>query len=334
MRITRKFKPKLVTRSVSLTQSPQRGVSLTQRFASLGGDHWWVLIVIALVASFLFYRLLKLILKIFKRYRNSTRVVPVPKKTILLNTKPDLFGNQPTRKAIFERDDITHYIQTPNFTPDRIVFDLPAGNVQIDNIEDVQNVHCNIVQKYIRKIYEDADIESSRESVSDTDVIAEILEYSGDDPVIRKVLNKIQTRNSNITNVGDKTEMDLLRTIWEKANTDTNIKNFLMTQLKDCEENGSIVCPTGVSTRLAVSTLVNDPESFPKTKDTLNKEMMNTASSIRNELEQDNTYKALLEDEQQEFLKSSILDRYSIDYKGILNENEIKDLTKSWIDHI
>lgn len=190
------------------------------------------------------------------------------------------------------------------------------------NFSDTQSVHDTMVQRSVRKIFS----ESKNNDNDNNEIISEIINESKDHKdflKIKKTIEKIKSRNSNVTNI-DRTEMQVLIDIWEKAKKDDNIKNFLFTQLSDCVENGDVVCPTGISTRLAMSLVLNNPENFPKTDEMINMEMMNTASKMQNEYS----------DQDNEAFKKELISKYIKDYKGILTEQEINDRIEPWINHI
>jgi hypothetical protein len=209
---------------------------------------------------------------------------------------------------------------------------------------DTQNVHDTSINKYIRNIFRD--IPLTPHSKWETDqVIDEILEYANDNTNdknkndIGKVLSTIRSRNSIISNLNDQKELDILTTIWNEANakeTDeqrNNIKDMLMIQIADTmSPSNYVLCPTGFADRISTSLIVEDPEKFPKTQAMINDEMMQTMSNIRNELEKDEQYTKLNDDDQVSQLKEKFFEKAEKDYEGILTKKEIDKVVEPWIN--
>ena len=259
----------------------------------------------------------------------TKQVVPAPEGLIKLQIKPELYSDIPGRDVVFERADIEYYEEQPRMLLDYIDFDLPRHQVDIPDADN-QNVHDSFVQKSIRKIFSEVS-----DTWGDIDTcIREILQETGGDPEIKKVLDKIKNRNSNIVNLGDKNESQILVNTWEKAKNNDNIKRFLITQLRDSIENNSVVCPTGIVTRLGAALQVETPENFPKTRDNIVEEMMYTAAKLQNTLEKDPHYTNLSDNEQTDKFKSDLMNKYSNDYSGILTTDEINEIVAPWINHV
>ena len=210
---------------------------------------------------------------------------------------------------------------------------------------DSQNVHDTEINRTVRKIYSTIDI---KQNTNSDKLIKEILNYAEDKDKsindikkIKLVLNKVLARNAKITNVGGKTEIELLDAIWKEAAaksepTRSNIRDMLLVQIGDTYDNHtrSVLCPTGFANRISVALITETPELFPKTKEILDQEILESASFIRRELEEDGDYKHLSEDDQHKLFKKELYNKLSIDYKGMLNLDEIKELVLPWIDHL
>ena len=191
---------------------------------------------------------------------------------------------------------------------------------------DNQNVHNNTIQKSIKQKYN-----TLNKKVDNINVTGEIDKWTKSDPQIIDIINQIKTRNSYITNLDMDSEMGVLTKVWVNAKDD-NERNAIIDELRDSvDSDGKIYCPTGTTVRLVNSTWINNPEEMPKTKSMIHTEMMNTASSIRDSLE---INKDLPENEQDKLFKDTLMEKYTTDYKGILTETEIKDMTGEWIDLI
>ena len=260
-------------------------------------------------------------------YNNKSYiVVPEPKGLIKLKTNLEMFGgenhNGGTKEVIFEPVDIEYYKDQPRMLLDYIDFDLENEIVDIPQV-DLQNVHDTNVQKSIRKIFSDVDIVN--DSVNIKQSIKEILKKADGNPNVIDVINKIKERNSNIININNKTELEVLASVWEKVKDDPNKVDFFITNLSDSKENESVVCPSGVVTRIISTLALDDISKFPKTQENLNDEMMTTASKVRKTLEKENNYT-------EEYFKEVLIDKYQDDYAGILSLDEIKDKCKDWIN--
>jgi hypothetical protein len=195
---------------------------------------------------------------------------------------------------------------------------------------DNQNVHNHTVQKMIHNKYNNLN-----KHEYNGDIIYDIENYN---PIkkekVKNILNQIRDRNSNITNLNNETELDVLYTVWANAQDD-NEKQAILNELEDSvNQYGDIVCPTGTTTRLINATYINNPEEMPRTKSMIHQEMMNSASNIRNNLEDDKEYNVLNDQEKDKYFKNTILEKYKTDYKDILEEKEIQDMTNEWIDLI
>jgi len=219
-------------------------------------------------------------------------------------------------------------------------------NLQVELRDaDSQNVHDTSVSRTVRKIFATIDIKNS---VNENKLVKDILTYAEDKEVsgnatkkIKMVLDKVLNRNAVVTNIGGAREIELLDAVWREASiknepTRSNIRDMLLVQIADTfdENTRSVLCPSGFANRISVALVVETPSLFPKTKELLNNEILQTASFIRNELEEDNDYKLLNDFDQHEVFKKELYDKLSLDYMGFLSIEEIKDLTADWIDHL
>lgn len=231
------------------------------------------------------------------------------------------------------------------------LFDDNGNENNIDNTfvlindPDSQNVHDSEVGKAVRKIFSDIDIISKDDFQTDN-LMTEIREYINEKNIDKEtsdkisiVLETIKGRNSVITNINNATELELLASVWNDAKSKSessasNIKDMLLTQLTDTNENGNVLCPSGFVNRIATALVVETPEKFPKTKTMINGEMLESAAHIRKELEKDTTYTAMSEDVQNIEFKDKLNKKIENDYDGILSKDEIKDIIAPWIDHV
>jgi hypothetical protein len=256
-------------------------------------------------------------------------IIKVPRDVIVLKAKNSIYSSKPEVDLIFEKDDIAYYTEQPRFLLDYLDFDLENEQVEVPIINN-QNVHDSFVQKTVRSLHSGENLHNSGKNTA----VKEILKTVGDDSDIKKVLEKIESRNATITNLNNKKEIDILGEVWDKAKKDEDIKAYFLTQLGDCYENYSVVCPTGVVTRLVSSLAVKNPEKLPRTKENVNDEMLTTASKLRQKLEDDDRFLELSDEEQVEQFKTELLNKYSNDYSSFMTQEEINEMVDPWIDEI
>jgi hypothetical protein len=263
---------------------------------------------------------------IYKSINEKYTVIPEPKGVIKLQTIPDLFNKNPVTEVIFEPDDIVYYQQNPTFLENDNFIDIinvTDGQIDIPNF-DTQVVHDSYVQRGIRKLWEDV-TEVDDNTIKNT--IKEIKKKANGHPDIIDSLDNMMSRNNNITNLGGVSELQVLNSVWTQIKDSPDHITFFMNNLKDTIENGSIVCPTGTTSRMISTLALDDPAHFPKTKEIIINEMLNTAAKVRLDLEKDSSYDS-------ETFKDTLISKYTEDYMGILTQEEIEDSIKPWIDDI
>lgn len=295
--------------------------------------------LILIIISIIFFLLL-LAYYFYKNY-NSYKIIPENKETFKFTVKPSLFDeNNIITEMLFEPADLDYYEYNPLPLPEQIIF--PDQNINVNEIIpqeiyvpniDLQNVHDTTINKYIRKLFSDIN------TIENPNIINEIKQsITGLEPakqeIIKQVLNDINKRNGTITNLNGISELSVLSSVWDVSKNDNNIKDMLFQQIQDTYENGYTLCPTGFVNRISTALLINKIENFPKTKGIIRDEMFNTAANIRTELEKDDLYNTLTDNEQSTELKNRLLNKYQEDYKGILDKDEINDITKDWIEFV
>lgn len=292
-----------------------------------------------LLFALVIIRLLKQLL--MKLLYSDSNVVTVTRNKIYKNKKvPFLYNKNIKTEFQLDNSDIEYYnvpkhqntIKTTNLN--NFAFD---NDVALD--PDSQNVHESSVQRTLMKQYNT--FSNNQTKNSKKDLITQIKKHIDDSnqdsdkkDICYRVLDQIQNRDASLTNFDGHTEVQILQKTWEAG--DENVKEYLIQQLLDSSNGDSIYCPTGVASRIVNASFVNEPEKMPKTKELIHEEMMQTAANLRSELEQDAVYTELNDTEQQEKLKEAILIKYKEDYTdtGILNETEVDDMTKDWIEYI
>jgi hypothetical protein len=255
-------------------------------------------------------------------------IVPLPTKVLVFKTKPSVFSDRPGVDLVFEEDDMNYYTEQPRFLLDYLDFDIENQQVEIP-VVDNQNTHDSFVQKTIRNTYATSNL-----STDGKNVVKEILKCVDNDPDITKVLETIRNRKATISNLNDKKEMEILEEVWNAVKNDDVLKAYFITQLQDCYENYSTVCPTGVVTRIVSVLSIKTPEKMPRTKELITEEMLNTASKLRNNLENDEVFTKLSDEEQQSSFKRQLISKYQDDYSDFMTSDEITEITSGWINEI
>lgn len=94
-----------------------------------------------------------------------------------------------------------------------------------------------------------------------------------------------------------------------------------------------VVCFTGVHNRIVNSLNQLHPNIQIKDRDSINQEMLNKASAIRNNLEKTIDSNDFNFDEK---LKEKIKEEFNKDYvnSGILKQDQLNEIIQPWIDHI
>lgn len=203
---------------------------------------------------------------------------------------------------------------------------------------DTQNVHDTTIQKITKNKY--TDLKKNKQGAFSPNSLALSSYINNSDlsnekkQTLLNTIEKIKNRNSNLTNFDGDTEFNILINTWNNSNN--TVKDQILNELLDCTSGthfgDNLYCPTGVATRIVNASFIEDPESMPKTKEIINEEMMNSASAIRTQLEQDPEYQRLSDAEANNKLKNTILEKYNSDYKDIFTKDQITDMTKDWID--
>jgi len=223
---------------------------------------------------------------------------------------------------------------------DDIIIDLRVIE-NLNNLEDIgnnnlQNVHDTTVQDTIKKKY--FNLRYKYKNKKRDNIIEDVIQLANHkiakDKVerLKFILEEIYKRDSNIINLKNATEIEVLNMMWDID----ELKEQIINELLDCYEplfNG-IVCPTGVVSRLLNADIVLDPESTPRTIELLRTEMLNIASKIRIKCEEDSEYKELNEEEQNKKLKEAIKEELNRTYVNIISAETIQKELDTWIDYI
>ena len=181
-------------------------------------------------------------------------------------------------------------------------FDIPDDlQYHLDN----QNVHDTMIQDNIK---------NKMKTVQSSNFVS--LKDISNDPEIMSILSEISNRNAYLSNV-DSTEKDLIIKVW--SNGDENVRAELINQIRDCRDSyGSLVCPTGVSSRVVSALYINKPSNSPKTKEILNQEVLNRFSKL---------YKKTQD-------KDAITEQIISEYSGVYSPDKIRDLISDWVEFI
>lgn len=195
----------------------------------------------------------------------------------------------------------------------------------------MQNVHASDIQKNVKEKYNKIEkVNVSKHIIYKN----EIVKYVKGNNVekLRDILSQIEERNSPISKLND-TEVNILNNTWASATE--NVKTQLVNELLDMTDGKSyIVCPSGVSSRIINSNIVNDPDHGPSTEGDLHEEMMNTASNVRKKLEESREFTLLDEDIQTGILKNKLIDKFYDDYNGVIPMEKVQKELDLWIDYV
>lgn len=207
-------------------------------------------------------------------------------------------------------------------------------NPQFREYRDTQNVHDTNIQKQLKDTYNVVkDISKEPNRIFSELSVLQLAETLGKNvEKLKRIMTRIKSRNSSVINYNDHNEWNILQNTWKAGND--NVREQIINNLLDCEENGSVVCPTGTTSRIVESVFIDSPENMPKTKEMYSEEMFSKASAIRKELEACEEYTKLTQDNQTQALKEKILEAYHTDYNGILTPEQIQEYTQEWINYI
>lgn len=176
---------------------------------------------------------------------------------------------------------------------------------------DHQNVHDTYVQNSIRNLYNNNTYQNQHNNQTNQ------IDLS---PDVSHIVNKIKNRNSYISNL-DNNEYNVLLDVYNQAQTNENIKENLIWQLKDCMNGDNLYCPTGVTSRIIAALAIEHPEDLPKDKNTVNTEVLAKFSALTNahpELDKHN-------------IKDLVLSDYNSDQK---TQELVDACINEWIDHV
>lgn len=179
-----------------------------------------------------------------------------------------------------------------------------------DNLEN-QNVHDNKIQRSLRKEFE----KINTTDIKDDNILQNILQNSPDiyKDNVEKILNHIKKTNTEMVGYNDETIVDIMKKVYSNLQTHDEI-DFFYNNLNDCiDENNKVICSTGIVSRILSTRFLNNPDKFPKSENYIFQEMLNKASNIRKDEEDDDIFKKKFREE----IKKS--------YSDILTEKEIDE---------
>jgi hypothetical protein len=247
----------------------------------------------------------------------------------------DFFNDMDNYDFFNDMPDIN--INANNILNDNTWNEIDVVNHLVNN-PNSQNVHDSTVQNTIVNKYNK--IKNSKDDANEqNEFIDELTEFINNKNnsvkdtrgKIIDIAIQIKNRNAHVSNLNT-TEYEVLKTNWSNAND--IVKEQIINELNDCEEDNKLVCPTGVVTRIINSDIVIKPEESVRTTEILKDEMMNTAAKIRTELENDKDFKEKSEEYQTKTFKETLIAKYKSDYNNIISDSEIKKEYEKWIDHI
>lgn len=215
---------------------------------------------------------------------------------------------------------------------------------QFNYMNDSQNVHDHVVQNSIKKIVDKimsvkvgSDSNDGSSNDKEFDELIEFARNNGKNDAIR-VIEHIKQTNPYLSKHNTYTS-DALKKVWNIVKNDKDKSMNLCIELESAIENGSIVCATGVFSRI-INSLNDGVNNVIIDTNTLKKEMMNKIGVIRQQFydklsdedkrvfdndydndENNNRQKELIDK-----LKSEIHEKFNADYVDSgLCDKEIKD---------
>lgn len=181
---------------------------------------------------------------------------------------------------------------------------------------DTQNVHDTAVQNKLKQRFKD--LHHFDNSTHDV-LIQEILAHCNNNSEVNFVLKKLKDRNDTVVNFDTNNELEILKKTWNNGNK--LVRDQLINELKDCKSSSNtIYCPTGTATRIMSALYIEDPENFPKDKNTLNQEIMNKCAHLRK------TNEEITPEE----MKNVIVNEYN----GTYDKEFVTNIMDEWINYI
>lgn len=213
---------------------------------------------------------------------------------------------------------------------------------QLDNyfapVNDIQSVHDTTVNKTISssvsKLKDSTEIDYPINSIIRT-LNEEMQTYPIEKQQrITRVIDRILSDNNKSYSSG-MTSSEVLELVGNRIINKKINNGFdnLLNSLDDCVEHDNVVCFTGIHNKIIDSLNMIDEDVVIVDRATLNQEMLNTASQVRNNLS-----KKMNEDHPKfdETLQNNIkkeLESVYVDTK-ILKLDELNDMIKPWIEYV
>ncbi len=243
----------------------------------------------------------------------------------------------PLTVETFVEDPLIEPIIRPNVRRNMAPIEPLNNRYQLDIQQDPQNVHDTGINNSVTNGLELL-TNNTEKKYSYNDIKQFILYSTPEDKLdnINKVLLKIETCNITKDNKSLKDVLTLVgNNIYNSKDQEyktTGISN-LINELDDSVEKEQVVCFTGVHNRIVNSLNQLHPNIQIKDRDSINQEMLNKASAIRNNLEKTIDSNDFNFDEK---LKEKIKEEFNKDYinSGILKQDQLNEIIQPWIDHI
>jgi hypothetical protein len=191
-----------------------------------------------------------------------------------------------------------------------------------DVLVDTQNVHDTVIQNNVKNKYRALTGTPGTPGTPGT-LTKSIMDFCNNDLEISDILHKIQQRNATLVNFGGDTETQILAKTWDSANP--AVKTQIINEIRDCKSDGAgvtggIYCPSGVATRIVSATYVDNPENYPKDKDSINKEILGKCAHLRNK--------------DPDITSEKLHEAMVAEYSGIHDREFISYLMEPWLGYI
>lgn len=230
-----------------------------------------------------------------------------------------------------------------------------VGNDEIQQFNymiDSQNVHDHVVQNSIKKIVDrirHVEVGGVSNDGNEFDELIEFARNNGKNDAIR-VIEHIKQTNPYLSKHNIHTS-DALKKVWNIVKNDTDKSMNLLIELESAIENGSIVCATGVFSRI-INSLNDGEENVIIDTNILKEEMMNKIGVIRQQF-----YDKLSDEDKRVFdndygdnndnnnnkqkelidkLKSEIHEKFNADYvdSGLCDKKIKDDIEKELLEYL
>lgn len=223
---------------------------------------------------------------------------------------------------------------------------------------DMQNTHDGMVMETIKNSVDNLRLDT-RLNIDKGTMLRDIQTHIRNMSTGQKQRNALRTLTSldsnNTISSLNSTDIDVLHLVWNRINDPRNEQQRatmignLVNELAECVEHDSIVCCTGRVNRIVDSLNMVDKDVVIKPQWAINKELMDKAAVIREEMLTNHpNIKAAMDKLNPTTEEQQICDTFTDQFKeqlynvfrkeyiesGIMSEDKLNSCVNGWIDHI